>query len=173
MKNNTSCPSASRKCSATVRPVSPTRARAPGGSFTCPYTSAHLLSNCHQQISYLIINGFLGCATQMSFGRINWGHDPRERKLSNYSGTNKVKQVCTCFSQSLMTLLSIISLYKSLPSRVRSPTPANTEKPPADIQTDQQIACHCSLNSPDTRISVIDAFLHSEYQLDSQLSIYS
>jgi hypothetical protein len=129
-----------------------------------------LLSNCHQQISYLIINGFLGCATQMSFGRIKWGHDPRER---NYSGTNKVKQVCTCFSQSLMTLLSIISLYKSLPSRVRSPTPANTEKPPADIQTDQQIACHCSLNSPDTRISVIDAFLHSEYQLDSQLSIYS
>ena len=36
----------------------------------------------------------------------------------------------TCFSPSLMTPLSIISLYKSLPSRVRSPTPANTEKPP-------------------------------------------
>ena len=29
-----------------------------------------------------------------------------------------------------MTPLSIISLYKSLPSRVRSPTPAKTEKPP-------------------------------------------
>nr|UDV78593.1 renalase [Candidatus Liberibacter sp.] len=36
----------------------------------------------------------------------------------------------TCFSPSLMTPLSIISLYKSLPSRVRSPTPAKTEKPP-------------------------------------------
>lgn len=36
----------------------------------------------------------------------------------------------TCLSPSLMTPLSIISLYKSLPSRVRSPTPANTEKPP-------------------------------------------
>jgi len=29
-----------------------------------------------------------------------------------------------------MTPLSIISLYKSLPSRVRSPTPAKTENPP-------------------------------------------
>ena len=28
---------------------------------------------------------------------------------------------------------SIISLYRSLPSRVRSPTPANTEKPPAGM----------------------------------------
>lgn len=36
----------------------------------------------------------------------------------------------TCWSPSLMTPLSIISLYKSLPSRVRSPTPAKTEKPP-------------------------------------------
>jgi hypothetical protein len=34
----------------------------------------------------------------------------------------------TCLSPSLMTTLSIISLYRSLPSRVRSTTPANTEK---------------------------------------------
>src|SRR5438046_1410204 len=39
-KNSTSWPW-SRKCSATVRPVRPTRARAPGGSFICPNTSAH------------------------------------------------------------------------------------------------------------------------------------
>jgi hypothetical protein len=39
-KNNTSWPSASRKYSATVRPDSATRARAPGGSFIWPYTSA-------------------------------------------------------------------------------------------------------------------------------------
>lgn len=44
IKRSTSCPSASRKCSATVKPVSPTRARAPGGSFIWPYTRAHLLS---------------------------------------------------------------------------------------------------------------------------------
>jgi len=43
-KRSTSCPSASRKCSATVSPVRPTRARAPGGSFIWPYTRAHLLS---------------------------------------------------------------------------------------------------------------------------------
>ena len=40
-KNSTSCP-LSRKSSATVRPVRATRARAPGGSFICPYTRAHL-----------------------------------------------------------------------------------------------------------------------------------
>ena len=40
-KNSTSWPW-SRKCSATVRPVSATRARAPGGSFIWPYTRAHL-----------------------------------------------------------------------------------------------------------------------------------
>ena len=40
-KNSTSWPW-SRKCSATVRPERPTRARAPGGSFIWPYTSAHL-----------------------------------------------------------------------------------------------------------------------------------
>src|SRR5678810_344981 len=39
-KNSTSWPSASRKYSATVRPDRPTRARAPGGSFIWPYTSA-------------------------------------------------------------------------------------------------------------------------------------
>ena len=39
-KNSTSWPW-SRKCSATVRPVRPTRARAPGGSFIWPNTSAH------------------------------------------------------------------------------------------------------------------------------------
>ena len=49
MKSNTSWPSASRKYSATVKPVSPTRARAPGGSFICPYTSAHLLSDCSDE----------------------------------------------------------------------------------------------------------------------------
>ena len=36
MKNSTSCPSTSRKYSAQVRPVRPTRARAPGGSFIWP-----------------------------------------------------------------------------------------------------------------------------------------
>jgi hypothetical protein len=36
--------------SATVKPVSPTRARAPGGSFICPYTKAHLLSLCKRWI---------------------------------------------------------------------------------------------------------------------------
>jgi hypothetical protein len=41
---STSWPSKSRKYSATVSPVSPTRARAPGGSFICPYTSVHLES---------------------------------------------------------------------------------------------------------------------------------
>ena len=40
-KNSTSWPW-SRKYSATVRPDRPTRARAPGGSFIWPYTSAHL-----------------------------------------------------------------------------------------------------------------------------------
>src|SRR3982074_724995 len=40
-KNSTSWPW-SRKCSATVRPDRPTRARAPGGSFICPYTRARL-----------------------------------------------------------------------------------------------------------------------------------
>ncbi len=38
MKSSTSCPSTSRKYSATVSPVRATRARAPGGSFICPYT---------------------------------------------------------------------------------------------------------------------------------------
>ncbi|KAH1018105.1 hypothetical protein HUJ05_005922 [Dendroctonus ponderosae] len=42
MKSSTSCPSWSRKYSATVSPVKATRARAPGGSFICPYTSATL-----------------------------------------------------------------------------------------------------------------------------------
>ena len=35
---------------------------------------------------------------------------------------------------------SIISLYRSLPSRVRSPTPAKTEKPPARDQTCLEIS---------------------------------
>ena len=38
MKRSTSCPSWSRKYSATVSPVRATRARAPGGSFIWPYT---------------------------------------------------------------------------------------------------------------------------------------
>merc|ERR1719350_2453074 len=42
MKSSTSWPSWSRKYSATVRPVRATRARAPGGSFICPYTRATL-----------------------------------------------------------------------------------------------------------------------------------
>ena len=40
MKSSTSWPSTSRKYSAMVRPDRPTRSRAPGGSFICPYTSA-------------------------------------------------------------------------------------------------------------------------------------
>ncbi len=43
IKSNTSCPSSSRKYSAMVKPVKPTRRRAPGGSFICPKTSAVLL----------------------------------------------------------------------------------------------------------------------------------
>merc|ERR1719427_2562961 len=42
MKSSTSWPSWSRKYSATVSPVRATRARAPGGSFICPYTRATL-----------------------------------------------------------------------------------------------------------------------------------
>lgn len=42
--SNTSWPSTSRKYSATVSPVSATRARAPGGSFIWPYTRVHLES---------------------------------------------------------------------------------------------------------------------------------
>ena len=40
MKSRVSAPSASRKYSAMVRPVRPTRARAPGGSFIWPKTRA-------------------------------------------------------------------------------------------------------------------------------------
>jgi len=40
MNRSVSAPSASRKYSAIVKPVNPTRARAPGGSFICPKTSA-------------------------------------------------------------------------------------------------------------------------------------
>jgi len=57
-KSNTSWPSWSRKYSAMARPVNATRARAPGGSFIWPYTSAALepgmglpvaLSTCNTQ----------------------------------------------------------------------------------------------------------------------------
>jgi len=70
-KRRTSAPSVSRKYSAMVRPLSATRARAPGGSFIWPKTSEV------------------------------WGRTPE----------------------------SCISRYMSLPSRVRSPTPAKTERP--------------------------------------------
>ena len=61
-KNSTSWPW-SRKYSATVRPDSPTRARAPGGSFIWPYTSAHLEPSTlpfprvlvHAQFDHLVI----------------------------------------------------------------------------------------------------------------------
>src|SRR6266571_952160 len=43
MNRRTSCPSKSRKYSASVRPVRPTRRRAPGGSVIWPYTKAVLL----------------------------------------------------------------------------------------------------------------------------------
>ena len=72
MKSSTSWPPSSRKYSAIVSPVRPTRRRAPGGSFIWPYTSAVLS----------------------------------------------------------ITPDSVISIQRSLPSRVRSPTPANTESPP-------------------------------------------
>src|SRR5918999_138652 len=42
MKSSTSCPPSSRKYSAIVRPESPTRMRAPGGSFIWPKTSTVL-----------------------------------------------------------------------------------------------------------------------------------
>mmetsp|Transcript_5946 Transcript_5946/g.18298 ORF Transcript_5946/g.18298 Transcript_5946/m.18298 type:complete len:291 (+) Transcript_5946:367-1239(+) len=83
--SSTSWPSMSRKYSATVRPVSATRARAPGGSFIWPYTSVTL--------------------------------------------------DCSRSSPTLMTPEVIISWYRSLPSRVRSPTPANTENPPCALAT--------------------------------------
>uniref|UniRef100_A0A6B0UQY6 Uncharacterized protein n=1 Tax=Ixodes ricinus TaxID=34613 RepID=A0A6B0UQY6_IXORI len=75
MKSSTSCPSWSRKYSATERPVRATRARAPGGSFIWPYT----------------------------------------------------RDTLDVLSLRLMTPPSSISWYRSLPSRVRSPTPAKTE----------------------------------------------
>src|SRR3954469_13891719 len=75
MKSSTSCPPSSRKYSAMVRPLRPTRRRAPGGSFIWPYTSA-------------------------------------------------------VFS---ITPDSVISRQRSLPSRVRSPTPANTDRPPCCV----------------------------------------
>ncbi len=81
-KKRTSCFSTSRKYSATVSPVSPTRRRAPGGSFIWPYTSATDDSS----------------------------------KLS-----------------SLIRLDSLNSSQRSVPSRVRSPTPANTERPPCPL----------------------------------------
>jgi len=68
-KSRTSCPSTSRKYSARVTPVKPTRKRTPGGSSICPKTIAVFLSTP------------------------DW----------------------------------LISRYRSLPSRVRSPTPAKTE----------------------------------------------
>src|SRR6186997_1846803 len=71
MNRRTSRPSSSRKYSAIVRPVSPTRWRAPGGSFIWPNTNAVLA----------------------------------------------------------MTPDSVISWMRSLPSRLRSPTPANTDTP--------------------------------------------
>ena len=77
MKSSTSLPSSSRKYSAAVSAVRPTRARAPGGSFIWPNTSA-----------------------------------ARE-----------------------MTPDSRISCHRSLPSRVRSPTPPNTEYPPCCLAT--------------------------------------
>ena len=74
MNRRTSLFSSSRKYSATVSPVSPTRALAPGGSFIYPYTRLALL----------------------------WPSKSITPKL-------------------------FISSYKSLPSLVRSPTPAKTE----------------------------------------------
>ena len=71
MNRRTSRPSSSRKYSAIVRPVRPTRWRAPGGSFIWPNTNAVLA----------------------------------------------------------MTPDSVISWMRSLPSRLRSPTPANTDTP--------------------------------------------
>ena len=71
MNRRTSRPSSSRKYSAIVRPVRPTRWRAPGGSFIWPNTNAVLA----------------------------------------------------------MTPDSVISAMRSLPSRERSPTPANTDTP--------------------------------------------
>ncbi len=51
MKRRTSDFSSSRKCSAMVRPVRPTRARAPGGSFIWPKTSAVLSRTPDSSIS--------------------------------------------------------------------------------------------------------------------------
>jgi hypothetical protein len=48
----TSCPSSSRKYSATVRADSATRARAPGGSFICPNTSEALLMTGSPVLSF-------------------------------------------------------------------------------------------------------------------------
>jgi hypothetical protein len=77
MNRRTSRPSSSRKYSAIVRPVRPTRWRAPGGSFIWPNTNAVLL----------------------------------------------------------MTPDSVISWMRSLPSRDRSPTPANTDTPACWVAT--------------------------------------
>ena len=122
MKRSTSWPSASRKCSATVSPVSPTRARAPGGSFIWPYTRAHLLSSWYLRECYQGKYDILWIINHQKGGKGGGFHALDFMK----SGIR-----LTWFS-SLITPLSIISLYKSLPSRVRSPTPANTEKPPKE-----------------------------------------
>src|SRR5262245_31625720 len=81
-KSSTSCFRTSRKYSAIVRPDSPTRRRAPGGSFICPKTSTAL-------------------------------------------------SITLCSLPSgVLYFASDISSQRSLPSRVRSPTPQKTLKPP-------------------------------------------
>ena len=91
-------PSWSRNCSATVRPESATRRRAPGGSFIWPNT--RVACDCS--------TAFMSTSSRF--------HSPFAMFSLN-------------LSPYLITPLSIISRSKSLPSRVRSPTPVNTEKP--------------------------------------------
>ena len=92
-------PAPSRKYSATVRPESATRARAPGGSFICPNTKVAL-------------DSFMA-----SLSILDKSHPPASIDSMNSSPY-------------LIMPDSNISRSKSFPSRVRSPTPANTDSPP-------------------------------------------
>ena len=95
-------PAPSRKYSATVRPESATRARAPGGSFICPNTKVALDSFS------TFLSTLLKSQPPFSIDSI---------KASPY----------------LIMPDSSISRSRSFPSRVRSPTPANTERPPCPL----------------------------------------
>merc|ERR1719356_1105610 len=76
MKRSTSCPSWSRKYSATVNPVRATRARAPGGSFICPYTRATLdvLSFNHLIVQIVTLTGSFSYSSKYRVTSVGFGN---------------------------------------------------------------------------------------------------